>query len=619
MTNEGGNELISPLTGEGRSEHKRLLVVIAVSSFIAAGAGYGIASLSSPSSPSPSVMRSEIVTAFRELTGQPKSSIVLTPYVQGMDVPMASTLAQGATNYQSDNQYFLSDGAAHVAQIHLLNSTTAAVNFAIKGATTYGSGGKSFPYDERYIGSAVLDHGRWNASWVTVCMLVEQEGTLCPDPSPGINTPLPLPYSLTASAHIAAETPDLVQPQALAIARDGSLLIVDASREQILRLQSDGTLSVFAGNGKTGFTGNGGPAVDAELNLQSDDGIAVAPNGTVYIPDPSNCQLRAVAPNGIIRTVSNNSALCNMSDVAISATGVPYVAARAFIDKIAPDGAVTKVAGTTGSTASRIANLTPQTVAFTPSAIAFDGAGNLDIWSFEPRAIYQLTPQGTISYLGGEYATQIAPSPSGTVFVATHFGTIDRVTTTGIAQYKRLLPSKIAGLDWPAIYQGFQADGIAIGPSGVIYVDNDMGNGYGNGNALVAIEPDGSEHVVPIHTPLLDTLPRAGAHGFSTSIYPTSLQAVGRSLSACPSMKDLQPFDAAAIGAAKNVATGYNSTLSDNLVNSDRSWCREPFNSSKTLTTWASTRSHQFRSHPKTVSLTSYPPHVVSNSLMTQS
>ena len=60
------------------------------------------------------------------------------------------------------------------------------------------------------------------------------------------------------------------------------------------------TISRFAGTGVAGYSGDGGPAVSAQLNRPSD--IAVAADGTVFISDSSNNVIRRVAPNGTIST-----------------------------------------------------------------------------------------------------------------------------------------------------------------------------------------------------------------------------------------------------------------------------------------------------------------------------
>lgn len=554
--------------GTGSSDRTRRRVrraaFLLLSAAASAGVGSVVTATVSFSLPSPALMRAEIVSAFGQLGTTPSSAKALAPYVQGADAALIAAIANGASAAGNSSVQFVPDKLT----VSSINQHGTVATVAFSAANGYG------PYP--FVGTAVYDGGRWKVSWVTVCMLIEQEGALCPDPPAGVNAPAPLPYSVSERAHVAGQTPDLLDPQSLALAHDGSLLIVDSSRNQVLRLASSGTLSVFAGDGRTGFSGDGGPAIDAELDLQYGAGMAVAPNGSVYIADPGNCRLRAVSSDGTIRTVAHDPALCNLGGVTVSRAGVVYVTTQGYVDQLSPDGALTKVAGAKGEIviADR-GRLTPHSIVFSPVSIAFDGAGNLDIWSFEPREIYRLTPQGEINAVGGfEYATEIASSPGGSVFVATHGGPIDRVTATGIELYNALLPRKITGLGWSV---GFQPDGIAVSSSGDIYVDNDPGNGYGNGTALVELEPNGSAHVVAVRTPLLDTLPPIGAPGFPSSIYPAAQPASGSDLFACPSSEGLEPFNAATTAAAAAIAKEFNSSFSSDLEYSDRAWWQGDF------------------------------------------
>ena len=59
-----------------------------------------------------------------------------------------------------------------------------------------------------------------------------------------------------------------------------------------------GTFQVVAGNGRRRLLGDGGQAVDAELNLGNASGVAVATNGTLYIADSGNSRVRAVRGRG---------------------------------------------------------------------------------------------------------------------------------------------------------------------------------------------------------------------------------------------------------------------------------------------------------------------------------
>jgi len=75
-------------------------------------------------------------------------------------------------------------------------------------------------------------------------------------------------------------------PHSLTIAPNGDLLVVDSDRDQILRRLPSGKFQVLAGDGKRGFSGDGGPAVHAELRLDYQAGIAVTRNGPSILPTP---------------------------------------------------------------------------------------------------------------------------------------------------------------------------------------------------------------------------------------------------------------------------------------------------------------------------------------------
>src|SRR5438093_6502178 len=62
------------------------------------------------------------------------------------------------------------------------------------------------------------------------------------------------------------------------------------------------TISSFAGTGVKGFSGDGGPAAEAQLN--SPTGVARGPDGSLYICDTGNHRLRKVTPDGNITTVA---------------------------------------------------------------------------------------------------------------------------------------------------------------------------------------------------------------------------------------------------------------------------------------------------------------------------
>ncbi len=85
----------------------------------------------------------------------------------------------------------------------------------------------------------------------------------------------------------------------------GSLYIADTNNHRIRKLNDDGTIVTVAGTGAPGYGGDGGPAVDAQLNFPRD--VDMDGEGNLYIADTSNHRIRRVdAATGIITTVAGN-------------------------------------------------------------------------------------------------------------------------------------------------------------------------------------------------------------------------------------------------------------------------------------------------------------------------
>src|SRR6185503_12173572 len=90
-------------------------------------------------------------------------------------------------------------------------------------------------------------------------------------------------------------------PEQIQFGPDGSLYIADASFRRIRKVSPDGTISTVAGTGVSGFSGDGGLATQASLrNVQ---GLALAPDGSLYIGDTANHRIRRVSTDGLITTV----------------------------------------------------------------------------------------------------------------------------------------------------------------------------------------------------------------------------------------------------------------------------------------------------------------------------
>jgi sugar lactone lactonase YvrE len=144
---------------------------------------------------------------------------------------------------------------------------------------------------------------------------------------------------------------ELGQQNSIAVDSVGNLYIAGSS---LVRIVSGGVIKTVAGNGTSGFSGDGGPATSAQLFALS--GIAVDAAGSFYISD--NFRVREVS-NGVITTVAGggnqypgdggpatSAALSNPQDLAMDSAGNLYIADSfsARIRKVS-NGVISTLAG----------------------------------------------------------------------------------------------------------------------------------------------------------------------------------------------------------------------------------------------------------------------------------
>jgi hypothetical protein len=101
-----------------------------------------------------------------------------------------------------------------------------------------------------------------------------------------------------------ATNAQLASPNDVAVAPDGSVLVADAGNARIRRILRDGTIYTVAGDGRSGYGGDGGPALAASMDGPA--GVAVTANGSILIADSDNNRVRRVDPDGTMTTVAGS-------------------------------------------------------------------------------------------------------------------------------------------------------------------------------------------------------------------------------------------------------------------------------------------------------------------------
>jgi len=204
-------------------------------------------------------------------------------------------------------------------------------------------------------------------------------------------------------------------PYSVKVNSAGDLFFVDQGNQRIRKVDANGTITTVAGDGAQGFSGDGGPATSAKLNTPVD--VAVDGAGNLFIADYNNGRIRKVDTNDIITTVAGNggrgfsgdggpatSASLNLPyGVAVDGAGNLFIAdsSNHRLRKVDTNGIITTVAG--NGTAGFSGDGGPATSAKLnePDSIVVDGAGNLFFVDYSNQRIRKVGANGVITTVAG--------------------------------------------------------------------------------------------------------------------------------------------------------------------------------------------------------------------------
>ena len=196
-----------------------------------------------------------------------------------------------------------------------------------------------------------------------------------------------------------------LDPWSIAGLTGGGFLVGDQDHAVVRKVDALGMITTFAGNGTSGYSGDGGPAASAEI--RGPVGFALDPGGDVFIADEGNQVVRKVDTSGTITTMAGTAGVVGSSGdggPAISAqlgfpNGLAFSAGDLFVSddagarvrKINPAGIISTVAG--NGTQGYSGDGGPATAAQlgSPAQLSIDSKGNLFIADFTNNVIRKVS------------------------------------------------------------------------------------------------------------------------------------------------------------------------------------------------------------------------------------
>ena len=203
-------------------------------------------------------------------------------------------------------------------------------------------------------------------------------------------------------------------PNTVAADGAGNVFVADTDMHRIRKINPAGIMTMFAGNGSAGFSGDGGPATSAQLYYPA--AITLDAAGNLYIADTRNERVRKVTPDGIITTIAGSvgsplgdggpavqARVTEPAGVAVDQNGTVFIAEAAGyrIRQVNTAGIISTLAGNGINGFSGDGGPAASAQLSSPTGLAVDGAGNLFIADSINNRIRLVSPNGIINTVVG--------------------------------------------------------------------------------------------------------------------------------------------------------------------------------------------------------------------------
>jgi len=214
---------------------------------------------------------------------------------------------------------------------------------------------------------------------------------------------------------VLARDVDLGSPEGLVIDNDGNMILADSADQLILKIDQEGLLTSIAGNGQLGFNGDSIPATQASFARPYD--VRLDSDGNIYVADVLNHRVRKIGKDGLITTVAGSGVAGYTGD------GGPAIAAQlntpygVFLDKnsnlliadsenhvirrVGADGIIRTIAGTGQKGYDGDGGLALKAKFDTPQSLAIDAQGRIYVGDEHNNAIRVIDLDSTVRSLVG--------------------------------------------------------------------------------------------------------------------------------------------------------------------------------------------------------------------------
>lgn len=260
----------------------------------------------------------------------------------------------------------------------------------------------------------------------------------------------------TGDGGLGTQTQIDIEPGSRVGVSDGAVYVPESGNDRIRRVSAEGVVTTIGGTGERGYSGDGGPALDATFNTPY--GVVVDDEGDVFVADTGNHAVRRIGTDGIVTTVAGSGRAGSSGDggpavsarlssplaVDIDADG-GLIIADTFgyrVRRVGPDGVIRTIAGGAalfgqplpisagdgGPATSAAINL--------PFDAQVDATGNVYVADWGGNRIRRVDTAGTITTVAGTGApgfagdggpallallngpTGVAPASDGSLYIA---------------------------------------------------------------------------------------------------------------------------------------------------------------------------------------------------------